>query len=197
MVFSAGGIGVFFWNSCSTMPTAVVAPLEIPGAHYVGNHACFECHTNIVRQFSSQPARPSQRGKRRAEGRHRLRILPWSGQQARRSRRWHRQIHHQPGPDPGRLFPLPPGDARGISTARASSRHRRPHELCPMPRSARRRHLQTGGRPGHGAAQRNLRPMPPRADAAICLRAPRPARRLRDLPQFTRLNQPHDAQPGR
>ncbi len=37
------------------MPAAVVAPLEIPGAHYVGNHACFECHTNITRQFEASP----------------------------------------------------------------------------------------------------------------------------------------------
>ena len=46
---------VFFLNSCSTMPAAVVAPLEIPGAHYVGNRVCFECHTNIVRKFEASP----------------------------------------------------------------------------------------------------------------------------------------------
>ena len=52
---SLAGGAVFFLNSCSTMPAAVVAPLEIPGAHYVGNHACFECHTNIVRKFEASP----------------------------------------------------------------------------------------------------------------------------------------------
>ena len=51
----AGGLVAVFLNSCSTMPAAVVAPLEIPGAHYVGNHTCFECHTNISRQYESSP----------------------------------------------------------------------------------------------------------------------------------------------
>lgn len=42
-------------NSCSFLPVAMVAPLEIPGAHYVGNRACFECHTNITRRFEASP----------------------------------------------------------------------------------------------------------------------------------------------
>ena len=33
----------------------MVAPLEIPGAHYTGNHVCFECHTNLVRRFAASP----------------------------------------------------------------------------------------------------------------------------------------------
>jgi predicted CXXCH cytochrome family protein len=44
-----------FLISCSTTPTAVTVPLEIPGAHFVGNHACLDCHANIVRQFPASP----------------------------------------------------------------------------------------------------------------------------------------------
>jgi predicted CXXCH cytochrome family protein len=46
---------VFFLISCSTTPTLVVAPLEIPGAHFVGNHACADCHADIVREFPASP----------------------------------------------------------------------------------------------------------------------------------------------
>ncbi len=42
-------------NSCSTVERTVFAPPEIPGATYVGNRACFECHTNITRMFPSSP----------------------------------------------------------------------------------------------------------------------------------------------
>ena len=42
-------------NSCSTPPGVVIVPNEIPGAHYVGNSACFNCHTNYVRQFPASP----------------------------------------------------------------------------------------------------------------------------------------------
>lgn len=42
-------------NSCSTPPGIVIVPNEIPGAHYVGNRACFNCHTNYVRQFPASP----------------------------------------------------------------------------------------------------------------------------------------------
>ena len=52
---SMGSSGVIFLNSCSSLPTAEVAPLEIPGAHCVGDHVCFECHTNIVRKFEASP----------------------------------------------------------------------------------------------------------------------------------------------
>jgi predicted CXXCH cytochrome family protein len=46
---------VLLLNSCSTTPDAVVAPLEIPGAHYVGNQACADCHKDIVRKFPASP----------------------------------------------------------------------------------------------------------------------------------------------
>ncbi len=42
-------------NSCSTVSRTVFAPPEIPGANYVGNRACFECHTNYVRIFPASP----------------------------------------------------------------------------------------------------------------------------------------------
>jgi predicted CXXCH cytochrome family protein len=44
-----------FLNACSTTPGAVMVPLEIPGAHYVGNHACLDCHAEIVREFPGSP----------------------------------------------------------------------------------------------------------------------------------------------
>ncbi|HUA67325.1 MAG TPA: cytochrome c3 family protein [Candidatus Saccharimonadales bacterium] len=53
-VFAGGGV-LLLLNSCSTTPTAVVVPLEIPGAHYVGNKACMDCHAEIVREFPASP----------------------------------------------------------------------------------------------------------------------------------------------
>lgn len=51
----AAGAAVFFLNSCTTTPGEVVVPLEIPGAHYVGNQACLDCHAEIVREFPASP----------------------------------------------------------------------------------------------------------------------------------------------
>jgi predicted CXXCH cytochrome family protein len=51
----AGGALVLLLNSCSTTPDTVVAPLEIPGAHYVGNQACADCHKEIVLKFPASP----------------------------------------------------------------------------------------------------------------------------------------------
>jgi predicted CXXCH cytochrome family protein len=44
-----------FLISCSTISTTVVAPLEIPNAHFVGNKACADCHADIVRKFPMSP----------------------------------------------------------------------------------------------------------------------------------------------
>lgn len=41
--------------SCSTVERTVVAPPSIEGATYVGNQACFECHTNYNRSFITSP----------------------------------------------------------------------------------------------------------------------------------------------
>ncbi len=52
-VFLATIAGAFLVliNSCSTVTRTVVAPPEIPGATYVGNKACYDCHANITRIF--------------------------------------------------------------------------------------------------------------------------------------------------
>ena len=42
-------------NSCSTVPQTVFTPPEIPGAHYVGNRACADCHAGYVRTFPASP----------------------------------------------------------------------------------------------------------------------------------------------
>jgi len=42
-------------DSCSTLSRTIVAPPEIPGATYVGNRACYDCHTNITRMFPASP----------------------------------------------------------------------------------------------------------------------------------------------
>ncbi|HEY5915724.1 MAG TPA: cytochrome c3 family protein [Verrucomicrobiae bacterium] len=42
-------------NSCSTTPATVLSPQTIPGATFVGNRACAECHANITRSFPSSP----------------------------------------------------------------------------------------------------------------------------------------------
>ena len=46
----AGGM-VPVLNSCSTTPATLVAPPEIPGATFVGNKTCAECHKTIARNF--------------------------------------------------------------------------------------------------------------------------------------------------
>jgi predicted CXXCH cytochrome family protein len=45
----------FVLVSCSTLQRTVVEPPVIEGATFVGNKACYECHTNIVRIFPSSP----------------------------------------------------------------------------------------------------------------------------------------------
>jgi len=37
--------------SCSTTPLSVTAAPDVPGARFVGNRTCAECHTNICRIF--------------------------------------------------------------------------------------------------------------------------------------------------
>ena len=44
--------------SCTTtpyVPTTVAAPPQIPGATFVGNHACSECHDKIHEGFHGSP----------------------------------------------------------------------------------------------------------------------------------------------
>ena len=48
---SCGILAGIAFISCSTVTRTIVAPPEVPGATYVGNKACFDCHTNITRMF--------------------------------------------------------------------------------------------------------------------------------------------------
>lgn len=41
--------------SCSSVERTVVMPPHIPGAAFVGNATCYDCHTNYVRAFPSSP----------------------------------------------------------------------------------------------------------------------------------------------
>jgi predicted CXXCH cytochrome family protein len=54
-LIAVSAIMTVFLISCATRSPTVVAPLEIPGAHYVGNQACADCHADIVREFPSSP----------------------------------------------------------------------------------------------------------------------------------------------
>jgi predicted CXXCH cytochrome family protein len=57
MTLAAGlaAVALCFLVSCSTDAPAIVSPLEIPGAHYVGNQACADCHADLVRKFPASP----------------------------------------------------------------------------------------------------------------------------------------------
>jgi predicted CXXCH cytochrome family protein len=48
----------FLFAACRTEPVALRDTPEIPGATFVGNQVCFDCHANISRSF---PARPHAR----------------------------------------------------------------------------------------------------------------------------------------
>lgn len=41
--------------SCSTLDRTAVCPPAVEGATFVGNRACYECHTNYVRGFAATP----------------------------------------------------------------------------------------------------------------------------------------------
>src|SRR5476651_383376 len=55
MIAGLPACAFFFLISCATTPDAVVAPLEIPGAHFVGNQACADCHKEIVQKIPASP----------------------------------------------------------------------------------------------------------------------------------------------
>lgn len=50
-----GGAAVLLLNSCATVDRAVVVPLQIEGASFVGNQACADCHAGITRVFPTSP----------------------------------------------------------------------------------------------------------------------------------------------
>jgi predicted CXXCH cytochrome family protein len=47
--------GVLLLVSCAHFQYATEPPPAIEGAHFVGNKVCYDCHTNITRQFPSSP----------------------------------------------------------------------------------------------------------------------------------------------
>lgn len=47
--------GAIAFVSCATFERQIVAPPDIPGAKFVGNQTCYDCHTNYVRAFSFSP----------------------------------------------------------------------------------------------------------------------------------------------
>lgn len=49
------GVGVVAWVSCASLDRTVVAPLDLPGATYVGNAVCADCHTHLTRVFAASP----------------------------------------------------------------------------------------------------------------------------------------------
>jgi predicted CXXCH cytochrome family protein len=51
----AGIPAALFLFSCATTPGTALVPLDIPGAHYVGNQACTDCHKDIVHRFPTSP----------------------------------------------------------------------------------------------------------------------------------------------
>ena len=55
LVAGVAGVTMVLLVSCSTPGSLAIAPLEIPGAHFVGNQACSDCHAEVVRHFPGSP----------------------------------------------------------------------------------------------------------------------------------------------
>ena len=55
LVLGFAGVALLGLNSCSTTPFALTMAPDIPGATFVGDKTCAECHTNISRIFPSSP----------------------------------------------------------------------------------------------------------------------------------------------
>ena len=51
ILLALAGSAALLLNSCSTTSEMASAPPTIPGASFVGNKACADCHTNIARAF--------------------------------------------------------------------------------------------------------------------------------------------------
>jgi predicted CXXCH cytochrome family protein len=54
-LLTGAAVVAVFASSCSTTDRAVVMPLQIEGATYVGDKACADCHDKITRIFPSSP----------------------------------------------------------------------------------------------------------------------------------------------
>jgi len=57
LAIACAGAGLYcvLLVSCASLERTVVAPPAIEGATFVGNKACYDCHTNISRIFPSSP----------------------------------------------------------------------------------------------------------------------------------------------
>jgi predicted CXXCH cytochrome family protein len=56
LLAAAAGVAVIsFLVSCASVERVVVRPPDIPGASFVGNAACADCHSNLVQQFPLSP----------------------------------------------------------------------------------------------------------------------------------------------
>jgi len=53
LLFSLAAVAIFLLNSCSTTPFKLTMAPDVPGATFVGDKTCAECHTNICRIFPS------------------------------------------------------------------------------------------------------------------------------------------------
>jgi len=51
ILVGAAGVIALLVNSCSMAPATVTAPPAIPGASFVGNKTCADCHSGITRSF--------------------------------------------------------------------------------------------------------------------------------------------------
>lgn len=54
-ICAVGALAAVLLISCSTIERVIVAPPEIPGATFVGNMACTDCHSNYTRAFPFSP----------------------------------------------------------------------------------------------------------------------------------------------
>ena len=168
LAIGTAGVITLLLNSCSTTPGEVVVPLEIPGAHYVGNRACLDCHAEIVREFPASPharvhfedaAMAGDTGCESCHGPGSKHIE--SGGNA--------QFIINPGNDPASCF-----QCHLDVQAEFNLPQHHPviegHMNCvSVPRSARGGYSQAERRFGDGPAERELRAMPSRADAPVCV----------------------------
>src|SRR4029453_1168817 len=95
---------VLLLNSCSTTSVSLVAAPPIPGATFVGNQVCAECHTNIARIFVTSPharihlEQPEARGQTGCESCH------GAGSLHAASGGGIGKFIHNPGKDPAACF---------------------------------------------------------------------------------------------
>ena len=62
-IVAAGALGAAAMMSCATPSRTVITPLSIPGAEFVGNENCAQCHAELVRDFkTSSHARLQAKG---------------------------------------------------------------------------------------------------------------------------------------